>query len=577
MDFNRPRTIAIYARVSTDSEAQLHALDNQIEWYNNFLKDKPHWKVYKLYSDPGISGTSLKNRKAFLQMLEAAKKKKFDLVLTREIPRFSRNTMDALNYTRYLKSIGVEVYFAFEHLSSADDDEFTFTVLAAIAQKESCRISERVKAGLSIGRQKGIVSGDTPYGYIRTGNDTFIIDEKKARIVQEIFDLYLSGAGIRKISYMLESKGYVSPKGREHWSTGGIAYILRNIFYTGQIQICKYYTKDFLTHQVIKNRGDIELKLLKGNHQPIISSDIFEKTQKIMNEKTQQLGLSKNKKKHGLKTSKNVWQQKLICGKCGKKFVAAGGCVYNYRNEIPSEVYERRFLCISVENYGTPKARAKYNLEGVCDTPAVWTKDLKPIWRTILSILKIDKDEIKERVVKTVEKIVPKATTETSREKLEDEIKRLNIREEKLLDTFLDGIIDKKEFSRKKREIEEQKSILKKQRQSDNIEEESDVSQKKRIFDIIQVINNIFEKEFDEQILAELLIEKIVVYFDRFEWYIRCNSTMLENLKKNTTKKYTSKTDIINSQRFLSELSPPNFFVLQECAFVTRVTATQPV
>lgn len=514
MDFTKHRTIAIYARVSTESETQLHALDNQIEWYNAYLKDKPNWNVYKLYKDPGISGTSLKKRKAFLQMIEDAQEKKFDLVLTREIPRFARNTIDALNYTRFLKSIGVEVYFAFEHLSSFENDEFVFTVLAAIAQKEAMRTSERVKAGQKIIRQKAVDVGATPYGYVKE-NKELLPDEKTAAVVRDIFDLYVSGEGIRKIAYKLEQEGHLTPKGKKHWTGTIINYILRNPVYKGLMVYNRYYVIDFLTHKVVKNHGEIEKTVVRGRHEPLIDANTFDLAQEILQSKAKLYGGTNRKR--GVCPTKNIWQLRLLCGECGKTFCSAGSAYYKKRDGTSDRVMERRFICYTQREHGTPKAREKMGLDSICSAPPVWTNELKDIWREIIKYIRMDKDCIKTKLVSAIQKSVMQIKRKTSEQTdyLENNLKKLDAQYEKLLDAFLEGIIDKETFSIRSDGIKKEKIALQKELECGNVK-----SITCRTNTIIQRLDDILANEFDDQVLAEALIDKIVVYTDHYEWYV---------------------------------------------------------
>lgn len=189
-DRNRARKVAIYGRVSTEHEAQLSALENQLQWYDDQVKYHPNWTVCERYIDEGITGTQAKKRPAFLKMIEDAKQGKFDLIVTREVCRFARNVVDTLVVTRELKGIGVEVFFIDDNIWTMDGDgELRLSLMATLAQEESRKTSERVKAGQKISRDNGVLYGNgNILGYDRVG-DTYVINEEQAETVRMIYDL----------------------------------------------------------------------------------------------------------------------------------------------------------------------------------------------------------------------------------------------------------------------------------------------------------------------------------------------------------------------------------------------------
>lgn len=193
-DRNRQRSVVFYGRVSTEHEAQLSALENQMQWYEDH---HPNWTVLKQYIDRGITGTQAKKRPAFMEMLEDAKHHKFDLIVTREVCRFARNTVDTLVITRQLKEMGIEVYFVEDNIWTMDNDgELRLTIMATLAQEESRKTSERVRAGQKISRDNGVLYGNgNILGYDRVGG-TYVINEEQAETVRIIYDLYLKSFGI---------------------------------------------------------------------------------------------------------------------------------------------------------------------------------------------------------------------------------------------------------------------------------------------------------------------------------------------------------------------------------------------
>ena len=212
INFNRARQrkVVFYGRVSTEHEAQLSALENQMQWYDDVANRNPNWYVIKKYIDEGITGTQAKKRPAFLRMIQDAKQKKFDLIVTREVCRFARNTVDTLVVTRELKEYGIEVYFVEDNIWTMDGDgELRLTIMATLAQEESRKISERVRAGQKISRDKGVLYGSgNILGYDRDkAKGTYVINEEQAETVRMIYDMYYAGNGISQIrDEMVRSK-----------------------------------------------------------------------------------------------------------------------------------------------------------------------------------------------------------------------------------------------------------------------------------------------------------------------------------------------------------------------------------
>lgn len=242
------RKVAIYARVSTEHEAQINALGNQIQYYDNKIAEHPEWELVERYIDEGITGTSVNKRKNFMRMMEDAKAGKFSLIITREVSRFARNTVDTLQQTRILKKYGVEVYFTEDNIWTMNDEdgELRLTLMATLAQNESKKLSVRVKAGQMISFENGILYGNgNVLGYDRDGHD-LIINPEQAKTVRMIYDLYLEGQGCNQIARTLEQRGRLTSTGLTRWQPGTISRVLRNPFYCGRIIYRKQFVPDYL-------------------------------------------------------------------------------------------------------------------------------------------------------------------------------------------------------------------------------------------------------------------------------------------------------------------------------------------
>ena len=238
--------VAAYARVSTDSDEQLESLKAQREHYERYIKSNPEWVFAGLYYDEGITGTQAKKRPAFMKMIEDSKTGKFDLVVTREVCRFARNTVDTLTHTRALRNLNIEVYFVDDNIWTMDGDgELRLTIMATLAQEESRKVSERVRAGQHISRSKNILYGcGNILGYDLKRNigadgkwnpseNTYVINPEQAETVRMIFDLYKQGNGGQKIANILTERHRLNSFGIVKWSFGTILRIVGNATYKG--------------------------------------------------------------------------------------------------------------------------------------------------------------------------------------------------------------------------------------------------------------------------------------------------------------------------------------------------------
>lgn len=255
---NRPRRVVFYGRVSTEHEAQVSALDNQMDWYQELAAKNPNWEVVGQYVDEGITGTQATKRPSFMQMIEDAQSGKFDLIVTREVCRFARNTMDTLFYTRKLSKLGVEVYFAADSIWTMDNDgELWLTIMATMAQEESRKISERVRAGIQMSREKGVLYGNgNILGYdLDKIHKTYIINEEQAETVRMIFEQYATGDGLGKVAKALIAKGRKDGGGRLKWDSSKITRILRNPTYMGYCVYNRTQTTDLAAWQKLCGLG----------------------------------------------------------------------------------------------------------------------------------------------------------------------------------------------------------------------------------------------------------------------------------------------------------------------------------
>ncbi|WP_373209363.1 recombinase family protein [Allofournierella massiliensis] len=354
LDPNRQRRIVYYGRVSTEHEAQLEALEKQMQWYEDQTKYHSNWIVVGRYIDEGITGTLAKKRPAFMQMIEDAKKKRFDLIVTREVCRFARNTVDTLVLTRELKNYGVEVYFVSDNIWTMDGDgELRLTIMATLAQEESRKISERVRAGQAVSRQNGVLYGNgNIIGYDRVGG-TYVINPEQATTIRTVFELYAQGFGQKEIVNELTRRGYKDGNGNVKWSCVKISRILRNATYMGYIGYNKSKVNNFLEKKRIKNLDEDSFVLIKGNFEPIVSESLWRQCERIRKGRIQTYQMpSGEERRKGTRIPQHLWVKKLRC-RCGSGYnrfkwrvLQDGTPIYgyqcNYRTQSPSKSFVKK-------------------------------------------------------------------------------------------------------------------------------------------------------------------------------------------------------------------------------------------
>lgn len=308
------KKVAAYTRVSVQTELMDHSLSTQISYFNQLIQNNLEWEFVEVYSDHGITGTSIKQREGFQRMIADAKAGKIDIILTKSITRFARNTVDLLNTVRQLKEIGVEVRFEKENINSlSGDGELMLSILASFAQEESLSISENVKWGTVKRFQQGIPNGKFHiYGYKWEG-DNLVINEAEAKIVKRIYRDYLDGKTPGQIARELNAEG-IPTKHNKLWITAGVRSILTNIHYTGCLLLQKEYQENPISGKTRKNNGELPQYRVDDHHPIIIPEKMFNEAQKEKEARGfERYGWYNPNPKHV------AYKKIFICGCCGKK------------------------------------------------------------------------------------------------------------------------------------------------------------------------------------------------------------------------------------------------------------------
>ena len=363
----KKRRVAGYARVSTDHDDQTTSYESQMRYYTEYISSRSDWEFVKMYSDEGISGTNTKLRVGFKSMIEDALAGKIDLIITKSVSRFARNTVDSLTTVRQLKEVGVEIYFEKENIWTLDSKgELLITIMSSLAQEESRSISENVTWGL----RKQFAEGKVhfPYtnvmGFEKGENGEIVVNQEEAKTVRYIFQQALLGKTPYSIAKDLTQQGILSPSGKNHWSSVTIKRMLRNEKYKGDALLQKTYTIDFLSKKKNINKGELPQYYVENNHEAIVDKETFDAVQAALDRKEKGKG------------STTLFSSKLVCGDCGHYF---GSKVWHSTSKYRRVIYQ---------------CNEKYKGEKKCTTPHVTEDEIKDWFVAAINKVISNKDEI---------------------------------------------------------------------------------------------------------------------------------------------------------------------------------------
>ncbi len=432
---------AAYCRVSTDKEDQLNSLENQKRYFHNYINLNPLWELVQIYADEGITGTSTKKRYAFRRMLKDAQNHSFELVLTKEISRFARNTLDSIYYTRKLKSLGIGVIFLNDNINTMDSDaELRLTIMASIAQEESRKTSERVKWGQKRSMERGVVFGRDMLGYdLRDGR--LYVNEAGAKTVRLIFHKFvLEGKGTHVIARELTEAGIPSAGGNNKWHGTVILRILKNEKYCGDLIQKKTYTPDYLNHEKKYNKGEEEFITLFDHHVPIISRELFRKARIELQRRSPS---PEARRKY---SNRYCFSGLIQCGACGGSYVSrtkkrGDGSVYRYWRCYEAVQRGRKYTDISGHETG-------------CSSRTVAEEDLKSALRDIIINLRLDKRGIINILSRILKKVIFQHEQDEELERLEKRLKFAMSKKQRLIDLYLSKEIADMDYKALKQKYE---------------------------------------------------------------------------------------------------------------------------
>ena len=503
------KKVCAYCRVSTDKDDQANSLENQKNFFENCINRNPEWDLINIYVDEGISGTSVRKRKAFNQMIQDAENKEFDLILTKEISRFARNTLDSIFYTRKLKDLGIGVIFLNDNINTLDpDSELRLTIMSSIAQEESRKTSDRVKWGQKRQMEKGVAFGSNNILGYDVKNGKLYINEKQAEIVRLIFDLYLhEGMGSTVVAKELENRGILSPTGSIEWQNASVLRILKNEKYIGILKQKKAITTDYLTHRRIKNTND-DYIIIENNHEPIIDKESFETVQKEI-EYRQTIKFDK-----GRYSNRYTWSGKIICGFCNAKFKRR---IWN-KKTYPRTVWQ----CQTNIKYGSRRPNKQNILVG-CNSKCIHEDLLENLLMIVISNLQFCKDNIVNAVKSALNEALIPEPTENPQDILAD-MAKVEKQKEKLIELFYDDGITKADLKKSNEKLNTQMETFK--AKLSTIKKADNTTAKLR--DIYNTAENILDNFTSHTVFSDEIgkqfLNKIVIYGrEKLEIYLNVN------------------------------------------------------
>jgi DNA invertase Pin-like site-specific DNA recombinase len=480
--------VAAYCRVSTDSDEQATSYDAQIEHYTNFIQKNEEWEFAEIFADDGISGTNTKKREEFNRMIEECMAGNIDMIITKSISRFARNTLDCLKYIRQLKEKNIPVFFEKENINTMDSKgEVLLTIMASLAQQESESLSKNVKLGLQFRYQNGEVqvNHNRFMGYTKDDDGHLVIEPTEAETVKRIYLEYLQGASLKQIGENLESDGILTAAGKTRWRPETIKKILKNEKYIGDALLQKTYTVDVLTKKRVKNNGIVPQYYVENSHEAIIPRDLYMQVQEEMLRRTNLHSGADRKKR--VYSSKYALSSIVYCPKCGDIYRRIA-----WNNRGKRSIVWR---CVTRVEHG-PEC---------CDAPTVGETELQEAVIKAINMALGGKDDMLVALEQNIASVLA----------LEDEgsMESINAKLEELQKELLKRANAKEDYNNLADEIDHLRE-LKQNAMAENAEREG---LKQRIAEMQEFLAEQTEQieEYDES-LVRRMVEKITVYEEKF-------------------------------------------------------------
>ena len=497
--------VASYCRVSTNKDDQANSFESQQRYFKEYIDRQPDWELYEIYADKGITGTSTKKRVKFNQMINDAHMGKFNIIITKEVSRFSRNILDTISYTRELKALGVYVIFLNDGIATSDADaELKLSIMGSLAQEESRKTSARVKWGQARRMEQGVVFGRSMLGYdVKDGKMT--VNPEGAEIVKLIFHKYGNEKkGTSVIARELREAGYKSYTGNTKWSNTHIIKILKNEKYVGDLVQKKTITPDYLTHAKKYNHGEEELICIENHHEPIIDRDLWNLVQEELAKRNLHADYGKGH------SNRYVFSGKIKCGECGASFVS------RQRKRKDDSTY-KRWGCITAANEGRVHRDSQGNEVG-CDIGRQIREELAmDMLKQSLSTIQMDKKWIINNVVSIAMDAISNCENDNfdSEEKLQYEMEQIIDKKQNVLDAFFSKNITKEDMRMMNERYDKQIGELQERLQAVKTREQIHYETGSLKNDVRKQVTDMVSGLTESEIFYKSVLDQMVVYPDQ--------------------------------------------------------------
>lgn len=516
-----PLRVAYYARVSTDFMEQLNSLENQKKYFTEYIGDMPNWEFAGGYIDEGISGVTTKKREKFNEMIDDALSGQFDLIVTKEVSRFARNTLDSIQYTRKLLSNGVAVYFQNDNINTLDEDsEFRLTIMASMAQDESRKISSRVRWGHHQAIKNGVVLGNSNiFGY-RKANKRLYIDEEQAPIVRELFELYATGKySMKNLETYFYNKGVRNTRGNK-FSHTTMANIIKNPKYMGyyvgnKVQVVDMFTKK---QRFLPQEEWVIYKDESGEVVPaIVSEELWERANEVLKLRSLDVIQKQNKTNHN-----NLLTGKLICAHCGQPF---------YRKDTVSRK--------GTSNSAWRCSGKIKNGKDSCPAMTIYEKEIVPILLDVFKSAQQNIEELSKLIMRLTEDLLNTNEGANRINALNKNIANEQKKKQKLLQLNIDGQFPDSEFVRMTAECDEEIKRFQEEIEAitDQLSGRKDISkQLSQIRSILTLAEESLSEDELDRSFVDRFIKQILVYPEEHGMRLEIQLNMGEKLSKTLIK-----------------------------------------
>jgi len=487
--FTNRKRVAAYARVSTDFEEQQSSYEAQVDYYTRHIQSNENWQFVQVYTDEGISATSTKGRDGFNKMIADAMEGKIDLIITKSVSRFARNTVDTLTTVRKLKDKGVEVYFQKESIFTLDSKgELLITIMSSLAQEESRSISENVTWGVRKRFADGKVS--LPYkhflGYEKGENGLPEIVEKEAETVRLIYRMFLEGKTAGAIARHLINIGIPTPTGKQSWNPATINNILKSEKYKGSAILQKTYTIDFLTKKKKINEGEIQQFYVENSHPAIVSPEVYDMVQ---------YEFQKRKSAKGYMTGHSPFSGRIVCGQCGGFY---GSKVWHSNSKYRRVIWQ---------------CNHKFTNQEKCRTPHLYEEDIKKAFVDSFNNMIKNKDEILREYKEIMDRLNDTSALDREDDKLREGLEAVTTLLRSCVDENARSVLNQAEYTKRYSELKDRFDRIQLDIAAVSNKRMEYTAKRQAIAEFIQTLQKLERliTGFDEE-LWNGMVEKVIVY-----------------------------------------------------------------